>query len=131
MESNQIFHLQMPKIFAEGHLNWVKQGEAFMLQLLDKCIAVPVAVYYLTKASSHLDVQGRVLEVLKYASVCSNCLQIAKTSGFSPGCDSFSVECFQGKAICDNYQDVFKEWISERRPCDLCAHLLRNGLEFL
>ena len=40
----------------EGHFNWVKQGEVFMLQLLDKNIAVPVAIYYLTKASNHLDV---------------------------------------------------------------------------
>ena len=35
--------------------------------------------------------------MLKYASACSNCLQIAKRSGRSPSCDSFVSNVFKEK----------------------------------
>ena len=56
-----------------GRYSWVKQGEVFLLHLLDDTIAFPIANYHLDKLSDHIDVENSVKEILMYASACSAC----------------------------------------------------------
>ena len=55
----------------DGRYRWVKQGEVFLLHLLDDKIAFPIAIYHLDKSGDHINVENRVKEVLTYASACS------------------------------------------------------------
>ena len=104
------------KEFNDNQRTWIKNGEVFMLQLLDKTIAVPVAVYYISTSSSAEDVEQRVFEVLDYVTACSNCLEAAKDKRKPLRCDSFCKECFINKAVCAEHKDLFMEWQCDIRP---------------
>ena len=78
---------------------WVKQAEVFMLQLLDKMVAIPIAVYYLTKSCGFQEVQERFNEVYRYATR----------------------DCFKSKKVCFKHQHVYKIWNCDVRPCEQCA----------
>ena len=54
------------KSFKEGTHKWVKQGELFILGILDKVAAFPVALYHLDKSGDHSDVERLALEILLY-----------------------------------------------------------------
>ena len=75
------------KEFNDNQRTWIKNGEVFMLQLLDKTIAVPVAVYYISTSSSAEDVEQLVFEVLDYVTACINCLEAAEDKIQPPHCD--------------------------------------------
>ena len=45
------------KDFKENNRAWVKNGEVFLIQLLDCFVAVPSAVYYLSEAGKWNDVR--------------------------------------------------------------------------
>ena len=83
------------KHFKESRYGWIKQGEVFMIQLLDKMVAIPVAIYYLLQSSSHEDIAKRFKEVLIYASSCSCCIQEAMQSQRTPQCNYFCRDCFR------------------------------------
>ena len=85
------------KEFNDNQRNWIKNGEVFMLQLLDKTIGVPIAVYYLSQSSDAADVEKRVFPVLHYTTSCSNCLKAAKDTKHQPYCDTFCKDCFVNK----------------------------------
>ena len=42
--------------FKTKNCAWIKEGEVFVLQLLDYFVAIPVAVYYLSEAEQWEDV---------------------------------------------------------------------------
>ena len=75
------------KEFNDNQRTWIKNGEVFMLQLLDKTIAVPVAVYYISTSSSAEDVEQHIFEVLDYVTAYSNCLEAAKDKRQPLHCD--------------------------------------------
>ena len=70
------------QMFKDGHLSWIKQGEVFLLHLLDDMVAFPIAIYHLEKSGDYNDVKSRVTEVLKYVSACTACLESEKEAGW-------------------------------------------------
>ena len=52
------------KMFKDGRYSWVRQGEVFLLHLLDDMVAFPIAIYHLDKSGDRIDVENRVKEVL-------------------------------------------------------------------
>ena len=66
------------KEFNDNQRTWTKNGEVFLLQLLDKVIAVQVAVYYISTSRAAEDVEQLIFEVLDYVTTCSNCLEAGK-----------------------------------------------------
>ena len=50
--------------FKEENRKWVKQGEVFLLQLMDHLIAIPVGIHFLDKSGTHEHIEQRVKEVL-------------------------------------------------------------------
>ena len=80
--------------FKEGTRHWVKQGEVFMLQLLDQLIAIPIAIYLLEKSGTHIDIDLRLKEVLLYVTSCGTCLHQCKATGQPPVCKNFCLDCF-------------------------------------
>ena len=75
-------------MFKDGSFKWVKQGEVFLLHLLDDMVAFPIAIYHLEKSGDYRDVKSRVEEVLTYASACTACFDMAK-SWLPPVCNNF------------------------------------------
>lgn len=41
------------QMFKDGHLSWIKQGEVFLLHLLDDMVAFPIAIYHLEKSGDY------------------------------------------------------------------------------
>ena len=99
------------KEFSDSQRNWVKNGE-----VLDKTIAVPIAVYYLSQSSDAAHVGKRVFEVLHYTTTCSNCLKAAKDTKHPPHCDSFCKDCLVNKTVCAEHSDLFTNWQCDLRP---------------
>ena len=50
--------------FDSGKRKWIKQGEVFMIQLLDSVVAVPIGVFYLQSSGDHKDVEERIQLVM-------------------------------------------------------------------
>ena len=105
------------QMFKDSHLSWIKPGAVFSLHLLDDMLAFPIAIYHLEKSGDYNDVKSRVTEVLKYASVCTACLESVKRSGLAPVCNAFCRDCFSNKAI------------SHERPCESYIERIRAGEE--
>lgn len=115
------------QMFKDGHLSWIKQGEVFLLHLLDDMVAFPIAIYHLEKSGDYNDVKSRVTEVLKYASACTACLESAKRSGLAPVCNAFCKDCFSNKAICHIHDGIYDTWKCDKRPCESCIGRFRTG----
>ena len=115
------------QMFKDGHLSWIKQGEVFLLHLLDDMVAFPIAIYHLEKSGDYNDVKSRVTEVLKYVSACTACLESAKRSGLAPVCNAFCKDCFLNKAICHIHVGIYDTWNCDERPCESCIGRIRTG----
>ena len=85
----------------------MKQKWLFILTLLDKVVAFPVALYHLEKSGDHNDIEARVFKVLLYVASCSECLRASKLSNLPPGCNRFCHDCFTNKSVCDNHTDLY------------------------
>ena len=114
------------KHFKENRYVWIKQGEVFMMQLLDKMVDVPIAVYYLLQSNSHEDIAERSKQVLIYASSCSCCLQEAILSQRTPQCSYFRRDCFTCQTVCEKHEGIYSDWNCDRRPCEECNHKIQN-----
>ena len=108
------------KMFKDGRYSWVKQGEVFLLHLLDDMVAFPIAIYHLDKSGDHIDVEKRVKEVLTYASACCTCLDSAKRNKLMPVCKNFCKDCFSDRAVCKAHEIIYDTWNYDKRPCESC-----------
>ena len=97
-----------------------------MIQLLNKMVAVPIAVYYLLQSSSHEDIAKRFKEVLIYDSSCSCCLQEVMQSQRTPQCNYFCRDCFTCQTVCERHKGMYSDWNCDRRPCKECNHKIQN-----
>ena len=103
-----------------GALQWVKQLEVYIIQLLDKPLGLLVVSHGLDKAVEAEDVQGRVEEVLFYMNCCLNCLKESFKSNLPPQCKTVCKDCFREKELCDRHSDVYTHWIGDQCSCKQC-----------
>ena len=113
--------------FKAETITWVKQGEVFMVQLLDVIIAVPFAVFYLSKPSNSEEVETRVRTALLYLSVCTECLKTAKETESIPNCHYLSKICFINKHIYDAHLQLYDTWNCDLHPCEECMRNIVQG----
>ncbi|XP_066934637.1 uncharacterized protein [Clytia hemisphaerica] len=118
------------RMFTEKNLKWVKQVEVFMIQMLDICVAVPIASYGLDETGEAEVVTGRMDEVFQYANACDQCLKISISSKQPPFCESFCHDCFQKKMVCAKHEDLYDTWNPDNRPCLQCLHSKKRCTRF-
>ena len=113
--------------FKNSERSWVKNGEVFFFQLLDYFVAIPIAVFYLSKSGQWNDVLSRLKTVLKYLSSCNECLSAAKATGRPPNCRFFCKECFKLESVCRNHNGIYEDWNCDNRPCETCMLAISQG----
>ena len=102
-------------------------GKAFLVQLLDYFVAVPVAVFYLSQFDQWDDVLLRLKTVLMYLFSCNKCLRLAKTTGRPPKCKFFCKECFKSESVRLRHTKIFEDWNCDCRPCETCMESIPQG----
>ena len=108
------------KMFKDGRYSWVRQGEVFLLHLLDDMVAFPIAIYHLDKSGDRIDVENRVKEVLTR-------LDFAKRNKLMPVCMNYCKDCFSDRAVCKAHERIYDTWNYDKRPCESCNEKIKNG----